>query len=193
MDQQENQFGTLEVARFLGVSAMTVVRWIDKGLIPAHRTPGNHRRIRREDLVHFIRRMGFPFPPELALEKKRVLVVDDEPEIIHVIHRGLDTLSDQIELYTARDGVTAMIEVGRIKPDMLLLDLVLPGLNGVEVCRRIKSNPHLSTRIVAISGKASDAMKDEVLQAGADLFLAKPVSIHRIRMEVADLIQEVQE
>lgn len=84
--------------------------------------------------------------------------------------------------------MTALIEVGRIKPDLLLLDIVLPGLDGIEVCRRIKGNPFLSTMIVAISGKATAEMKAEMLGAGADLFLEKPISIHVLRKRVGELL-----
>jgi excisionase family DNA binding protein len=190
MSDDKPQFGTLEVARMLGISAMTVVRWIDKGLIPAFKTPGNHRRILREDLRHFIRRMGLPMPQVLKQDKWRVLAVDDEPEVLDVLVRAFQMdESGQYEVHSALDGVTALIDVGRLKPDVLLLDIVLPGLDGVEVCRRIKANPQLTTFVVAISGKATDEMREEVLAAGAHLFLEKPVSIHHLRGEVARLLK----
>jgi excisionase family DNA binding protein len=187
-DGTKRQFGTLDVARMLGVSAMTVVRWIDKGIIPAFKTPGNHRRILREDLKHFIRKMDFPVPPELAGDRWRLLAVDDEADVLDVLVRAFDGPASPYEVFRAEDGVTALIDVGRLKPDVLLLDMVLPGLDGLEVCRRIKANPNLSTRIVAISGKATEEMKQAILAAGADLFFKKPVSIHALRSEVAKLL-----
>lgn len=189
MSEGKGQFGTLDVARMLGVSAMTVVRWIDKGMMPAFRTPGNHRRIRREDLRHFIRKMGFPMPDEFVEDRWRILAVDDEPEVLDVIARCFEGYEGHYVWHSASDGVTALIEVGRVKPDLLVLDLVLPGLDGIEVCKRTKGNPHLTTRIIAISGKATSAMRDEILSAGADMFLEKPVSIHRLRAEVARLLE----
>jgi excisionase family DNA binding protein len=185
----KQQFGTLEVARMLGVSAMTVVRWIDKGLIPAFKTPGSHRRILRDDLRHFIRRMEFPMPAEFLNDRWKVLAVDDEEDVLDVLVRAFSGKDGNYDVYPATDGVTALIEVGRVKPDVLLLDIVLPGLNGIEVCRRIKSNPFLTTIIVAISGKATVEMKEEMLQAGADLFFEKPISIHVLRKEVAALLE----
>jgi excisionase family DNA binding protein len=131
LGNSDTQFGTLDVARLLGVSAMTVVRWIDKGVIRAFRTPGNHRRILRDDLRHFIRKMGFPMPRELAGDKWKVLAVDDEPDVLDVLVRAFEGHAD-IEMYSACDGVTALIEVGRVRPDLLLLDIVLPGMNGIE-------------------------------------------------------------
>ena len=188
MAERKQQFGTLEVARMLGVSAMTVVRWIDKGLIPAFRTPGNHRRILRDDLKHFIRKMSFPMPAALVGDRWKVLVVDDEEDILEVLARAFETKNGEYEVFRAQDGVTAMIEVGRVKPDVLLLDMVLPGIDGIEVCRRIKSNKYLTTNIVAISGKATQEMRETILAAGADLFLEKPVSIHHLRGEVGQLL-----
>lgn len=188
MAEKKQQFGTLEVARMLGVSAMTVVRWIDKGLIPAFRTPGNHRRILRDDLKHFIRKMGFPVPSLLMGDRWKVLVVDDEEDVVEVLARAFESKNGKYEVFKAQDGVTAMIEVGRVKPDVLLLDMVLPGIDGIEVCRRIKANKYLTTNIVAISGKATREMRDTILEAGADLFLEKPVSIHHLRSEVGQLL-----
>jgi len=185
---KKTQFGTLEVARMLGVSAMTVVRWIDKGLIPAFKTPGNHRRILRDDLKHFIRRMDFPMPQELAADGWRILAVDDEEDVLDVLTRAFDSADSNYTVFQAKDGITALIEVGRLKPDVLLLDIVLPGLDGIEVCRRIKANPYLTTNIVAISGKATAEMRQTILSAGADLFLEKPISIHLLRREVAALL-----
>lgn len=88
MGAPKQQFGTLEVARMLGVSAMTVVRWIDKGVIPAFKTPGSHRRILRGDLKHFIRKMDFPTPPEFQGDQWKVLAVDDEEDVLDVLVRA---------------------------------------------------------------------------------------------------------
>jgi len=185
--KDHKQYGTLDVARMLGVSAMTVVRWIDSGLIRAFKTPGNHRRIVREDLKHFLRKMGFPMPPEFKDDKCVILAVDDEEDVLDVMTRAFLSDPDRYDVHQARDGITALIEVGRVRPDVLLLDIVLPGMNGIEVCRKIHGNPHLSTSIVAISGKATPDMKEAMLKAGADLFLEKPVSIHTLRKAVAGL------
>ena len=88
MGAPKQQFGTLEVARMLGVSAMTVVRWIDKGVIPAFKTPGSHRRILRGDLKHFIRKMDFPTPPEFQGDQWKVLAVDADEDVLDVLVRA---------------------------------------------------------------------------------------------------------
>ncbi len=117
------------------------------------------------------------------------LAVDDEEDVLDVLTRSLEGKDSPYEVHCARDGVTALIEVGRLKPDVLLLDIMLPGMDGIEVCKRIKANPFLTTFIVAISGKATQSMREEVLAAGADAFLEKPVSIHVLRREVAGLLR----
>ena len=189
MTKTQEKFGTLEVARMLGVSAMTVVRWIDNGLIPAFRTPGKHRRILRADLRHFVGRMGFPIPTELSRDRASILAVDDEADVLDVFRRAFSGNNhDEFEVHCASDGVTALIEVGRIKPDVILLDIILPGINGVEVCRRIKENNYLSSIIIAISGKATVNKRQEILEAGADRFMEKPVSIHELRRVVRELL-----
>ena len=88
---------------------------------------------------------------------------------------------------SASDGISALIEVGRIKPDLLILDIMIPGVDGVEVCRRIKANSANKTAIIAISG--IDANEKKILQAGADAFMLKPVDFDKLHVEARRLLR----
>jgi len=144
-------YTTHDVSRILQVNPRSVINWIDQDLLPAYRTPGGHRRIRREDLLSFLRKHQIPIPPILLEGKFKILIVDDDENIVELIrtfllHQGI------YEVTSANDGITALIEVGRNKPDLLILDINIPGVDGIEVCRRIKSDSAKKTAIVVVSG-----------------------------------------
>ena len=179
-------YTTHEVSRLLHVNPRSVINWIEQSLLSSYRTPGGHRRIRHDDLLAFLRKHQIPTPASLVDGKFSVLIVDDEPEIIEIIKTFLQRQGGY-EIATASDGITALIEVGRIKPDLLILDIMIPGVDGVEVCRRIKADSSNKTTIIAVSGIAENEKK--ILQAGADAFMAKPVDLEHLHSEARRLLR----
>ena len=178
-------YTTHEVARLLHVNPRSVINWIEQNLLPCYRTPGGHRRIRREDLLVFVRRQKIPTPATLVESKFTVLIVDDDQNIVDLIRTFL-LHQGSYQVASASDGISALIEVGRIKPDLLILDLKIPGVDGIEVCRRIKSDSANRTAIIAVSGSSEYA--DTSLQSGADAFSLKPVDLERLHGEIKRLL-----
>ena len=127
-----------------------------------------------------------PTPESLVGGKFNVLIVDDEEEIIDILKTFLRRQGGY-EINSATDGITALIEVGRAKPDLLILDIMIPGVDGIEVCRRIKADPTNRTAIIAISGQAE--MEEKILQAGADAFMAKPIDLDKLHVEAKHLLR----
>ena len=179
-------YTTHEVSRLLHVNPRSVINWIEQSLLPSYRTPGGHRRIRHDDLLAFLRKHQIPTPASLVEGKFGVLIVDDDPEIVDLVRTFLDRQGNY-EISTASDGITALIEVGRVKPDLLILDIMIPGVDGVEVCRRLKADSSNKTVIIAVSG-ISDSEK-RVLQAGADAFMLKPIDLDRLHAEARRLLR----
>jgi excisionase family DNA binding protein len=179
-------YTTHEVSRLLHVNPRSVINWIEQSLLPSYRTPGGHRRIRREDLLAFLRKHQIPTPASLVEGKFTILIVDDEEEIIDVIKAYFERQGDY-EVSSASDGITALIEVGRVKPDLMILDIMIPGVDGIEVCRRIKADSTNKTTIIAVSGVAESEKK--ILQAGADAFMPKPVDLERLHTEARRLLR----
>ena len=163
-----------------------VINWIEQSLLPSYRTPGGHRRIRRDDLLAFLRKHQIPTPAPLVDGTFSILIVDDEQEVAGMF-RTFFQRQGEYEVSTASDGVTALMEVGRLKPDLLILDIMLPGIDGVEVCRRIKANAANKTSIIAMSG--IDSNEKKILQAGADAFMVKPVDLDKLHIEVRRLLR----
>ena len=179
-------YTTHEVSRLLQVNPRSVINWIEQSRLPSYRTPGGHRRIRRDDLLAFLHKHQIPTPASLIDGAFSVLIVDDEEEIVGML-RTYFQREGGYEVSSTSDGITALIEVGRIKPDLLILDIMIPGVDGIEVCRRIKGNSANKTAIIAISGV--DANEKKILQAGADAFMSKPVDLEKLHVEACRLLR----
>jgi len=179
---------TGDVARECGVTPASVKKWIAQERLHALRTPGRHFRISVEEFERFRAAYRFPAEPEQAL---RILVVDDSPLAVDFV---LDVLRDLLpgsELEGASNGYEGLLKVGTFHPDLLILDLRMPGLDGLEVCRRIKANPATrSTKILMITAFAEDETEAEARRAGADGFLRKPPQLDDLKAQVERLIGE---
>ncbi len=184
----ERYFTSHEVGDILQVTASSVVKWIDEGILKAFRTPGGHRRVTSTELVRFAQYHGMPVPEELrALGISRVLVIDDEPRFLRAIERALKPYEEEIEVTTVRNGIDALLRLGSLKPDMVLLDLRMPGLDGFEVLERLSKNPETKgIRVIAMSGEMGPATVERCRSLGAETCLQKP-------LPTADLVQLLRE
>ena len=179
-------YTTHEVSRLLHVNPRSVINWIEQSLLPSYRTPGGHRRIRRDDLLVFLRKHQIPTPESLVEGKFNVLIVDDELEIVDLMKTFL-LRQGGYDVATAADGITALLEVGRAKPDLLILDIMIPGVDGIEVCRRIKADSNNRTIIIAVSGNVEN--EHEIIRAGADAFMVKPLDLEILQSEARRLLR----
>lgn len=133
-------YTTHEVSKFCGVYPTTVINWIEERKLPAYTTPGGHRRIKRDDLVNLMKKNNMPIPEELAKEDKfRVFVIDDDPKILKMIKTVLSGEED-FEVSTAESGFHAGLKISNWLPDIILLDMLMPEIDGYEVSRQLKSD-----------------------------------------------------
>jgi excisionase family DNA binding protein len=190
--KREKRFLTTgEIARYCAVSHLTVTNWIRAGKLSASRTPGGHNRIRREDLLRFFIQHNFPIPQELVEEGKQILVVDDEHDLAEVIAQTLR--EDGYQVSVAFDGYEAGLKMATLHPDLLILDLIMPGLDGFSICQRIKANTDAKpTKIIAMTGFVQEGGLDKALECGADLCLAKPFQLQTLKTTVAALLGEAR-
>jgi excisionase family DNA binding protein len=172
-------FTTFEAAKLCHVSPLSIINWVNAGRLSAFRTPGGHRRIRREDLVMFMRENGLPLPDELkqGSGRRKVLVVDDEASICELIAEHLSSRPEKpCEVSTASDGFEAGRLVATFRPEVVILDLRMPGLDGFQVCKTIKADPETAaTMVVAMTGYHTPETEARILECGAIRCFAKPV------------------
>ncbi len=177
----------------LGVDPGSVANWIDAGKLRAHRTPGGHRRVVAEDLQRFLIQHNMPVPEELQEAPARIVVVDDERDMTGMIAKAIRTVEPSYEVIEANDGFEAGSVVATLRPDVVILDLRMPGMDGFEVCRRIKSHPDTKhATVIAITAYPSGESEERILGCGAAKCLPKPLNLDKLLEEVKGLLRARQ-
>jgi excisionase family DNA binding protein len=189
MDKMKDLFTTGEAAEICKISQQTIIRCFDAGKLEGFRVPGSKfRRIPRQSLVKFMKEHSIPLD-SLDTGKRKILIVDDDVEIVELM---VDVLmrDGRFELKTASSGYEAGILTQRFRPDLILLDYMLPDINGNVVCQTIKKNPEFeNTKIIIVSGVAKPDEIDMLLKAGAEDFIKKPFNIVELTDKIAAVLQ----
>lgn len=173
-------FTTGEAAKICKVSQQTIIRCFDSGQLKGFRVPGSRfRRIPRDVLYKFMKDNGIP-TDALESGKRKALVVDDDLDLVELIKDALET-DGRFEVRVANNGFDAGMMVKEYRPDAIVLDVMLPDINGKEVCQRVRSDSTLDdVKIVCISGMVEAAKVDELRAAGANDFLQKPFEVDKL-------------
>jgi two-component system, OmpR family, response regulator len=182
-------FTTGEAAEICKVSQQTIIRCFDSGRLKGFRVPGSRfRRIPREALLAFMKENGIP-ADALDNGKKRILVVDDDPEIVELFVDVLER-DGRFEVRTGMSGYDAGITTQEFNPDLIILDYMLPDINGNVVCKTIRSNPNFENiKIIIVSGVVNQEEINDLLKAGADEFVKKPFNIEKLIERVGQLLE----
>jgi excisionase family DNA binding protein len=182
-------FTTGEAAKICKVSQQTIIRCFDNGQLKGFRVPGSRfRRIPREALYKFMRDNGIP-TDALESGKRKVLLVDDDAELVDLMSKVLDE-DGRFEVRIASNGFDAGMMVKEYRPDIIVLDVMLPDINGKEVCHRVRADTTLEdVRILCISGMIEEDKIQELRLAGADKFLHKPFDIEELIDEMCSLLE----
>jgi len=180
-----NMLSTIEAARVLGVAVSSVSKWIDDGELVAGRTPGGHRRIEKDDFITFLHRHNFRVPPDLQPETTKILIVDGEKSFAKRLAEKIGQRYPRSEVSLAFDGYSAGEVLGLVRPAVIILDLHMPGMDGYEVCRRIKSNPLTRpTAVIAVTADPSNDRINRIIGLGACACLPKPIDIDALSVEI---------
>jgi excisionase family DNA binding protein len=173
---------TGEVARILGVGLNTVKRWISSGALRGVQTPGGHWRISKEELSGFMRANGMPISGRDRAVPARVLIIDDDTSVCALYQAILEHADFPTEIQCVPDGYMGLIKIGSWKPNILVFDLNMPGINGLEVLRRIRADRNLDDMAIIVVTAAFD--RRDVMQAarsaGVAAVLPKPVEAQRL-------------
>ena len=182
-------YTTGEAADICKVSQQTIIRCFDAGRLGGFRVPGSKfRRIPRDALVKFMKDNGIPLD-NLDSGRRKVLVVDDDAEIVELF---VDVLNrdGRFEVRTAASGYDAGVLTQEFMPDLVILDYMLPDINGNVVCQTIRNNPKFEhMKVIIVSGVVNQEEINELLQAGADDFVKKPFNIEKLIERMSELLQ----
>jgi len=182
-------YSTKQIAELCGVHITTVIRWVDSGELACYRTPGGRRRVAAEEVRKFIHRLGIPIGNQLARPRPLVLVVDDDPLVLRTAERQLDA-SDRFDTLTASSGYDGLLLVGNALPEVVCLDLRMPGVDGFEVCNSIKrtqATRHI--QIIGMTGDFTDEVGQRLVSLGARACLPKEVALTALVRYVEEAVR----
>jgi len=182
-------YTTGEAAEAAKLSQQTIIRCFDSGQLQGFRVPGSKfRRIPRDSLVKFMKDNNIPLDG-IESDKIRLLVVDDDPQIIELFGDVLRA-DGRFEVATAQTGYDAGVITQQFNPDVIVLDYMLPDVNGNVVCKTIRESPDLAhIKIMIISGVVNPSEVDTLIAAGADEFIKKPFNIDHVIERVVELVR----
>ena len=170
-----------EVAELLMVNPVTVRQWAARGLLRSMATPGGHRRFLLSDVEEFARSRGSTPRTDGTGRPERVLIVDDDTQVSRMVAELIRTRAPGVSFEIANDGFEAGAKVEYFRPHALVLDLMMPGMDGFEVCKRLRARPTLHhIHIVAVTGSYSPENIARILEAGANACLPKPFDSERL-------------
>lgn len=177
---------TGEVARICNVAPRTVSKWFDSGALRGYRIPGSKdRRIPLNQLIRFMKQHNMPLNG-LMTGSKRVLIVDDEQDIVEVLEKILEDEA-KYEVEIARGGFEAGIIAERFRPHVMLVDMHLSDIDGKIVCKQVKSNADLQlTKVIAMSGKMTEDELKGLMALGFDGYLRKPFHVKQVIEMIED-------
>lgn len=165
-----------DVAELLMVNPVTVRQWAARGLLRAVKTPGGHRRFLLGDVEEFARSRGAEPGMRPNGRPARVLIVDDDPEFGLYLVELVALRDADVQTELARDGFEAGVKTEAFRPHAIVLDIMMPGIDGFEVCRLLRTRPSLDhVRIVAVTAHHTPEIAARMLAAGADACLPKPI------------------
>ncbi len=188
-ERMKTVFTTGEAAKICKVSQQTIIRCFDNGQLKGFRVPGSRfRRIPREALYKFMKDNGIP-TDALESGKRKVLLVDDDNELVELMTKVLEE-DGRFEVRIASNGFDAGMMVKEYRPDLIVLDVMLPDINGKEVCHRVRADTTLEdVRILCISGMIEEDKIQELRLSGADDFLHKPFDIEELIDRMCTLLE----
>jgi excisionase family DNA binding protein len=183
-------FTVSQASTYCSVPRETVINWLDTGRIRAKKSEEGHRLIAREDLDRVLRDLGLPLPGEVKREgRKKILVVDDDRIIVETLVQALEEDPYGYDVYSAADGFEARLQIAHFKPDLLILDIMMPDVDGYEVCRKIKSDPAgKETKVIVLSAYLNAEAFEQMRKYGADACFSKPLPLAQLKREVAKML-----
>jgi CheY-like chemotaxis protein len=190
---QEKEFSTFEVGKICNVAHTTVINWIERKELAAHSTPGGHRRVYYNDFLLFLRKYHMRIPPELleAEAKPCVLIVDDDAEMLVMLSRAFKEHAPELKVRTTQNGMEALMIVGRAHPDVIILDVVMPGMDGLAVCKTLKAGEASNDiKVLVITGKKLTEHQRKYFLENVDGIYHKPFSAIKLVERTVQALKE---
>ena len=189
---------TREAGEVLGVAVRTVQLWVESGVLPAWRTAGGHRRVSREAVLKLLADRkhdlgGDEELPEQELSLK-VLLVEDDPNLLSLFSAVVRGWKMPIELTTATNGFEGLVRIGETRPDIVLTDLMMPGMDGFEMLRALKKpgSGFASLKVFVVSGLSSEEIRARGGLPDGVTYFQKPLNYVSLQGVILKCLQDLQ-
>lgn len=180
MSENKEYYTTIQTAKLLGVSVRTVQLWVENGTLEAWKTAGGHRRIVAQSVDDYIQRQTTSNSG--SSDNKRVLVVEDNPTVCKFYEAAIKSWDLPIDVVVKQNGFDGLVEIGRQTPDLLIADIYMPGMDGLQMIRSLyKSEQMASDRIIVISGLSSEEISERGGVPADIQFFNKPVNVEALK------------
>jgi len=181
--QDKEFYSTIEAAKLLGVSVRTVQLWVESGSLEAWKTAGGHRRIVANSVDDYISKQRTS--EVTAAGNKKVLIVEDNPTVSKFYEAAIKSWQLSLDVVVKQDGFEGLIEIGKSAPDLLIADIYMPGMDGLQMIRSLyKSEMMSGDRIIVISGLSEDSIVERGGIPSDVTFFPKPINVEQLKSAV---------
>jgi excisionase family DNA binding protein len=188
-EKRERVFTTFQIAEMCSVRPTTVIKWANQQRIKAYTTPGGHRRVLESDFLEFLKKYNLPIPLELGAGRRRILVVEDEADLGQLLVRSLQRASKDLDVRWTRDGVEALLDIGKNPPDLVLLDVAMPLVDGTRVLATLRSDPKTQgVKVIGMTGQRLTNERLEAFKKNSHAFFLKPFKMADVLAAALDLL-----
>jgi excisionase family DNA binding protein len=178
---------TKQAAELLGVSLRTVQLWVESGVLKAWKTAGGHRRIARESVDALVKEQLQALGTVTDDTPFSILVVEDEPDIMKLYQLSIESWGLPSEVRTASNGIEGLLRIGQLRPDVLITDLLMPNMDGLEMIRMLHSDPEYRTMtIIVVTALSPDEVQERGGLPGNVTLFTKPIPFEKIETIVRE-------
>lgn len=181
-EQSKDYFSTREAAELLGVAVSTVQLWTNNGSLQAWTTAGGHRRIVKSSVDNMLKQQA-------SKQQKSIVVVEDNEQDIMLYKKQFEYWDINADVHILKDGYAGLMNIGRIAPDIIITDLMMPNMNGFEMLKAIKQNPDMQhCKLIAVSALTADEIKNRGDLPEDVMVFQKPVPFYDLERLVREVI-----
>jgi len=183
-------YSTFAIAQMLHVDPGSVANWIDQGLLKAYRTPGGHRRVTAGNLLCFLKNHDMPIPPTMVTGRRIRIMIVDEPRVSNRIANAIKKAHPDYDVTEVSDAFMAGAVAATQTPDVIIMDLSIPAVDGFRMCRQIKSHQLMKkAEVFAMTSVPSKEVRRKILTCGARSCFTKPLNLTLLLTEVEAVVK----
>ena len=180
-----------QIAEYLEVSKQAIIKWINNGELKVYRLPSGRIKILRSDFLSYLEENDLYVDNEFFKNGvKKIVVIDDNEQIFDLFKTFFYNINSKLKIEYASDGVSGLLAIGSSKADIVILDIEIPGMNGIEVCRKLLNDKSLlGIKIVLISGYL-EKYQDDINKLNIASTLEKPFKIDDLEHKLMPLLND---